>query len=32
LTVADVAANPGETLDIDTWADAERSRALLEDR
>jgi molybdopterin-guanine dinucleotide biosynthesis protein A len=32
LTVAEVAANPGETLDIDTWDDAERSRALLEDR
>jgi molybdopterin-guanine dinucleotide biosynthesis protein A len=32
LTVAEVAANPGETLDIDTWADAARSRALLEDR
>jgi molybdopterin-guanine dinucleotide biosynthesis protein A len=32
LTVADVAANPEETLDIDTWDDVERSGALLEDR
>jgi molybdopterin-guanine dinucleotide biosynthesis protein A len=32
LTVAEVAANPEETLDIDTWDDVERSGALLEDR
>jgi molybdopterin-guanine dinucleotide biosynthesis protein A len=32
LTLAEVAANPEETLDIDTWDDVERSGALLEDR
>jgi molybdopterin-guanine dinucleotide biosynthesis protein A len=32
LTVTEVAANPEETLDIDTWDDVERSGALLEDR
>jgi molybdopterin-guanine dinucleotide biosynthesis protein A len=32
LTVAEVAADPEETLDIDTWDDVERSGALLEDR
>ena len=32
LTVAEVVANPEETLDIDTWDDVERSGAVLEDR
>jgi molybdopterin-guanine dinucleotide biosynthesis protein A len=32
LTVVEVAAEPQETLDCDTWDDVERSRALLEDR
>ena len=30
LTVAEVLADPGITVDIDTWADLERSRDLLE--
>lgn len=32
LTVVEIAADPDEAFDIDTWQDVERSRRLLEER
>jgi hypothetical protein len=32
LTVAEIAAHPGLTLDCDTWEDVERTRQIMEDR